>query len=161
MNEAMVEILVPLGFFAAIVLLVWVVHLSRNKAKDRQSEVVRQMIDKFSTGEAFAEAIQGPESEMLVRVLALEDEGPRKKTWIGIMIPAFILTFLGIGFFVLSWVESDGFIIPAIVIEAVGLALALASYIIWRIEERGDDRSGEGGEDVHGAVGPQPQGDIS
>ena len=138
-----VEIVVPLGFMATIVLFVWFSHASRAKAKDRQAQVVQQVIDKFSSGEAFAEAIQGPGGEMLVRALAMEDDNLKKRIWPGLLIPASILTLLGIGFFVLWLVRYDAFLTPAVVIGAVGLGLAFATYVLWRIEEQGGDEASE------------------
>ena len=139
----MVEIVVPLGFMATVVLFVWFSHNSRVKAKDRQAQVVQQVIDKFSTGEALSEAIQGPGGEMLVRVLAMEDDDLRRRIWPGLLIPASILTLLGIGFFVLWLVRYDAFLTPAVVVGAVGLGLAIAAYVLWRIEEQDGDEAGE------------------
>ena len=142
-----VEIVVPLGFMATIVLFVWFSHASRVKTKDRQAQVLQQVIDKFSTGEAFAEAIKGPGGEMLVRALAMEDDHLRKRIWPGLLIPASILTLLGIGFFVLWLVKYDTFLTPAVVVGAVGLGLAFATYVLWRIEEQGGDEASEEGVD--------------
>lgn len=139
----MVEIVVPLGFMATVVLFVWFSHASRVKTKDRQAQVVQQVIDKFSTGEALAEAIRGPGGEMLVRVLAMEDDDLKRRIWPGLLIPASILTLLGIGFFVLWLVRYDAFLTPAVVIGAVGLGLAISAYVLWRIEEQDGDEAEE------------------
>ena len=134
-----VGILVPLGLFAMVVLVVWIENITRSRQKDRQAEIVRRTIDKFSTGEAFAQAIQGPEGAQLAQLLALGNEDPPKKTWKGLFVPGSILTFLGIGFLVISWTENDALLIPAVAIGAPGLALLLSTYVMWRVEERGGD----------------------
>ena len=138
-------ILIPFGSFAMVVLLVWIQGINRKQKREQQAEIVRQVIDKFSSGEAFAQAIQGPEGSTLVQVLALENEERSKKKWKGLILPGSILTLLGIGFLVLSWTWSDDgdilfsedFLIPAVVIGAPGLAILLSMYVLWRIEERG------------------------
>ena len=140
----LVPILVPLGAMAMVVLLVWFSHATRTKEKERQAEIVRQMIDKFSTGEAFAQAIQGPEGSRLAQALALENDEPPKKTWKGLLIPASILTSMGVGFLVLAWAEDDDLLIPALVLGSAGLGLALATYVMWRVEERGSDGVSDG-----------------
>ena len=100
------------------------------------------MIEKFSSGEAFAQAIQGPAGSKLASALALEREKPSKK-WKGLFVPASILTFMGIGFSVLAFVEDDDFLIPAVIIGAVGVALAVSTYVMWRTEERDGDENAD------------------
>lgn len=100
------------------------------------------MIDKFSTGEAFAQAIQGPAGSKLASALALESEKPSKK-WKGLFVPASILTFMGIGFSVLALAEDNDFLIPAVIIGAVGVALAVSTYVMWRVEEPNGDETGD------------------
>ena len=144
----LVQVLVPLGTMAMIVLIVWFSHESKRKAKARQAEIVSQLIDKFSTGEAFAAAIQGPEGSRLAEALALEGADPPKQTWKGLFIPASVLTSLGIAFLILAGVRDDDLLIPALVIGSVGLGVALAAYVLWRVEQRNGDGSsnGEGNE---------------
>ena len=138
-NEMDAGILIPLGLFAMVVLIVWIQSTTRSRQKDRQAEIVRQMIDKFSTGEAFAQAIQGPEGALLAQLLALGNDEPPKKTWKRLFVPGSILTLLGIGFLVISLTENDDLLIPAVAIGAPGLAVLLSTYVMWRVEERGGD----------------------
>lgn len=139
--------LVPLGVFAMVVLILWFSHVTRRRAQEQRAEIIRRMIDKFSTGEAFAEAIQGPAGSKLASALALESEKPSKK-WKGLFVPASILTFMGIGFSILALVRDNDFLIPAVVVGAVGVALAASTYVMWRTEER--DNNGSGDANAHG-----------
>ena len=50
---------------------------------------------------------------------------------------------MGIGFFVLALVVDDDLLIPAVIIGAVGVALAVSTYVMWRTEERDDNGSGD------------------
>ena len=133
--------LVPLGVFAMVVLILWLSHVTRRRAQEQRAEIVRRMIEKFSTGEAFAQAIQGPAGSKLASALTLETEKPSKK-WKGLFVPASILTLMGIGFAVLALVRDDDFLIAAVVVGAVGVALALSTYVMWRVEERNGDQTG-------------------
>ncbi len=133
--------LVPLGVFAMVVLILWLSHVTRRRAQEQRAEIVRRMIEKFSTGEAFAQAIQGPAGSKLASALTLETEKPSKK-WKGLFVPASILTLMGIGFAVLALVRDDDFLIAAVVVGAVGVALALSTYVMWRVEERNGDKTG-------------------
>ena len=133
--------LVPLGVFAMVVLILWFSHVTRRRAQEQRAEIIRRMIEKFSTGEAFAQAIQGPVGSKLASALTLESEKP-SKIWKGLFVPASILTFMGIGFAVLALLRDEDFLIPAVIIGAVGVALALSTYVMWRAEERDGDESG-------------------
>ena len=145
-------IIIPLGAFAMVVLLVWIQGINRRRQREQQAETVRQVIDKFSSGEAFAQAIQGPEGSSLVQVLALANEEGSKKKWKGLILPGSILTLLGVGFLILSWWSNwDDLLIPAVAIGAPGLATLLSMYVMWRIEERG-------GEGATGVEGHRPAG---
>lgn len=147
------NVLVPLGAMAMVVLIVWLNHQKRIKRQDRQAELTRKLIDSFSSGEAFAEAVQGPTGSKLVDALAMQSEEPAKSRWPGLFIPASILTMLGLGFFVLAAVNSRGFLIPGIIVSAIGAALLLSTFVLWRVEKR--DRadasaaSGEGDDPAH------------
>ena len=109
------NILVPLGVFAMVVLILWFSHVTRRRAQEQRAEIIRRMIEKFSTGEAFAQAIQGPVGSKLASALALESEKPSKK-WKGLFVPASILTFMGFGFSILALVRDEDFLIPAVII---------------------------------------------
>jgi hypothetical protein len=78
----------------------------------------------------------------LASALALESEKPTKK-WTGLFVGASILTFIGIGFSVLALVRDEDFLIPAVIIGAVGVALAASTYVMWRVEERDSDETGD------------------
>ena len=130
-----------------VVLILWFKHVTRRRAQEQRAEIIRRMIDKFSTGEAFAEAIQGPAGSKLASALALEREKPSKK-WKGLFVPASILTFMSIGFSVLALVHDNDFLIPAVIIGAVGVALAVSTYVMWRTEDR--DNNGSGGAKTNG-----------
>ena len=133
--EAFMSLLVPFAFFAMIVLIVWFTNVTRRRDTDRRAELIRQLIDKFSTGEAFAEAMQSPEGSKLADALSLSREQP-KRAWVGLFIPGSILTALGLGFVLLSMTMGDVYRIPAVVIGSVGIAVLVSSYVAWRVDRK-------------------------
>lgn len=142
MGMWMQNTLVPLGVFAMVVLIIWLSHVTRRRAQEQRAEIIRRMIDKFSTGEAFAQAIQGPEGSKLASALALEGGKPSKK-WTGLFVGASILTFMGIGFAVLALVRDEDLLIPAVILGATGVGIAVSAYVMWRVEERNSDETGD------------------
>lgn len=141
--EAVLSLLVPFAFFAMIVLIVWFTNVTRRRDTDRRAELIRQLIDKFSTGEAFAEAMQSPEGSKLADALSLSRERP-KRAWVGLFVPGSILTAIGLGFVFLSLTMGDVYRIPAVVICSVGIALLVSSYVTWRVDRDDTDESGNG-----------------
>lgn len=137
------SVLIPIAFFAMITVVVWLGTVNRRRDTDRRAELIRQLIDKFSTGEAFAQAMQSPEGSRLADALSLSSERP-KRAWVGLFVPGSILTALGLGFVGLSLMMDDVYRIPAVVIGSVGVALLVSSYVAWRVDRDEADLSGEG-----------------
>lgn len=142
MQETFISVLVPFAFFAMIVLIVWFTNVTRRRDTDRRAELIRQLIDKFSTGEAFAQAMQSPEGSKLADALSLSRERP-KRAWVGLFVPGSILTAMGLGFVVLSLTMGDTYRIPAVVIGSVGIALLVSSYVAWRADRVDADENGD------------------
>lgn len=141
------SILTSIAFFAMIVAIVWLGTVTRRRDTDRRAELIRQLIDKFSTGEAFAEAMQSPAGSKLADALSLSREQPRR-AWVGLFVPGSILTALGLGFVVLSLTMGDVYRIPAVVIGSVGIALLVSSYVAWRADRNDSDHSAGESEDA-------------
>ena len=151
--EMLEDVLIPLGLFAMVVLIVWIETVSHRRDRERRAELIRKLIDKFSTGEGFAQAMRGPGGSNLAEVLSLEKEKP-KKLWVGLFIPGAILTFLGIGFFVLAAVEDEDFLVPGVVISSVGAALLLSAYVASRAEYKVREKEVENESPTSSSLGP-------
>ena len=136
------SILIPLAFFAMVVAIVWIGTVTRRRDTDRRADLIRQLIDKFSTGEAFAQAMQSPEGAKLADALSLSQQQP-KRAWVGLFVPGSILTAMGLGFVLLSVTMGGIYRIPAVVIGSVGVALLVSSYVVRRVERADTDESGD------------------
>ncbi len=137
------SVLIPIAFFTMIAVIVWLGTVTRRRDTDRRAELIRQLIDKFSTGEAFAQAMQSPEGSKLADALSLSREEP-KRAWVGLFVPGSILTALGLGFVGLSLMMDQVYRIPAVVIGSVGVALLVSSYVAWRVDRDDKDESSDG-----------------
>ncbi len=149
------NVLVPLGFLAFVVVIIWLNHEARRRAQERRADLIRQMMDKFPSGEAFAQAFQGPGGSKLMEAFELQDDSPAraKKGWIGLFIPASILSALSLGFLVLHLVSEQDFLRPAVIIGSVGGALALSTYAMWRVDKANLEKAHERAEDHPGVDG--------
>ena len=137
------SVLIPIAFIAMLTVIVWLGTVERRRNTDRRAELIRQLIDKFTTGEAFAQAMQSPEGSKLADALSLSREQP-KRVWVGLFVPGSVLTALGLGFVLLSFMMDVVYRIPAVVIGSVGVALLVSSYVAWRVDRDDRDESGAG-----------------
>ncbi len=141
------DTLVPLAGIAMIVLIVWTANLTRQKESKRRAALIGQLIDKFSTGEEFAKAMQGPKGRRLAQTLSLEHDKSRQ-LWVGLFVAGTVLACLGLAFFALAAIDDNDFVIPAFIVSSIGAAL-LVSALVTRRAEGKDDNSGDGRDKGH------------
>ena len=125
---------VPLAGIAMIVAIVWFANVTRRREVEHRADVLRHLVDKFPSGDAFVEAMQGPEGRRLAETLSMEPTRPRKPGWVRLFVGGAILSCLGIGFFVLSAVVDDDFMIPGVITFALGTGLLLSAYVARRAD---------------------------
>ena len=133
--------LIPLAGIAMIVAIVWFAHTTNRRRAELRAELTRKLIDKFSSGERFTAAMQGPEGARLLRTLSLEDSAEPK--WVGLVVPGAILAGLGLGFFVLAIFKGSDFLIPGVICCSVGAGLLVSAYVARRAGTRNGDSDGE------------------
>lgn len=125
------EILVPLATFTFVALIVWIRSVNTRMVKERRVDLIRQLIDKFSTGEALASAMESPEESRLLEFLALETKSNRDKlSTLGLYL-GMVPFCLGIGFFILRFSSASHFLIPAVILTSIGVGI-LASTLLAR-----------------------------
>ena len=124
-------LLIPMSTIAMVVLIVWIYSISRREAIEQRANLIRHMVDNFSSGEAFAEALQGPDGSRLAETLSLEEVKPRQG-WMGLFIGGAISGCLGLGFFVLAVIRGNYFVIPGVILFAVGTGMLVSAYVARR-----------------------------
>ena len=112
--------LVPLGFFAMIVLVIWVVHRSKEIRAKARAETQRLFLDKFESGKELAEFIESENGKRFMQELS---EGPaddfddhRRR---GLIVPGLILSFMGVGMMTLTFMGND-MIVPGVILFCIG-----------------------------------------
>jgi hypothetical protein len=118
-----------LASFTAAILIVYFTSRSRQRRIEVQAEMQAKLIDRFGTapeliaflqsepGRQFANGVQmAPTLLMQDRVLA----GFRR---------AVVLTVLGLGFLFLTYAADRDFLIPAVIILALGIGYLLAGLL--------------------------------
>ena len=144
-NLAMLTgLVIPLAGIAMIVAIVWFVNVTRRREVKHRADVLRHLVDKFPSGDAFVKAMQGPEGRRLAETLSMEHTRPKKPGWGRLFTGGAILSCLGSGFFVLFAFEDDDFIIPAVIVFALGTGLLLSAYVARRADQAEIGRGEQG-----------------
>jgi hypothetical protein len=123
------EILIPIAFFAMIVLIVFVVARRRQAELRARAEFQKQILDKFGSGKEFAEFMASEGSQRFLASLSAQTMAPRYRVMRG-MRGGIVLAALGLGFLLLAGLRH-GFIVPGVLCLALGagfLISAAASY---------------------------------
>ena len=135
-NLAMLTgLVIPLAGIAMIVAIVWFVNVTRRREIEHRADVLRHLVDKFPSGDAFVKAMQGPEGQRLAETLSMDHTRRKRPGWVGLFVGGAILACLGVGFFVLAAFVDDDFVVPGAIVFALGTGLLLSSYVARRAEQ--------------------------
>jgi hypothetical protein len=135
-------VLVPLAFFAMILAIVWLAMRKRQAQIRARSEFHKQLLDKFASGKEFAEFLESKGSQRFLEELGSLGGGPYERT-LGSLRAGVILAVLGLGFFALSLMRR-GFMIPGVIIFALGVGFLLAAAISHRLAKQWNQERGAG-----------------
>lgn len=124
----------PIAGMVFVCLIIFVAHRSKRLRTEAQRDVQLALLNKFTTAEEMTRFLQTDEGRRLVDQLALPSEDDPRHQAVGLLIPGFVLTSLGLAFVVLHWVMgADGYLVPAIITGFLGLgffgASGLALYL--------------------------------
>jgi hypothetical protein len=127
--EAAVGFLVPLGAFAMVVLIVWLVHLSNKNKIREQAELQRHFLNKFGTGQELTQFLETPQGQRFLKEMTIKDDarGPKERI-IGSVKGGIVLLALGVAFFALLRIEHD-LIYPAVILLALGIGLLISAAV--------------------------------
>ena len=139
-----VAFLVPLGAFAMVVMIVWLVHLSNKHKIGQQAELQRHFLNKFGTGVELTQFLETPQGQRFLKEMTIKDDarGPKERI-IGSVKGGIVLLALGVSFFALLRIEHD-LIYPAVILTALGIGLLISAAIScwlskkWNILEERD-----------------------
>jgi hypothetical protein len=93
---------VMLGFFALVLLIVWLLVRKSQASTQARAELYRQVLDKFSSGREFAEFVESSGSERILEGLWSERMNAKEQI-LRRLGTGIVLTVLGLGLLALSW----------------------------------------------------------
>ena len=131
---ALIPILTPLGFFAMVVLLVWLGNRKSQARIQARAEVQKRLIDKFDSGRELAEFLGSEGSKRLLEALG-EDKHSSRKWVLTMMTVGVVLSAFGIGFLAVMWKEPD-LVFPAGIFLSLGIGFLIAAVVSYRLSKK-------------------------
>jgi hypothetical protein len=131
---------VPLGLFTMIVLIVWLIYRSRQAQAQAQAGFQKQLMEKFSSGQEFAQFLESPAGQQYMRSMWSENRWEQGRVLRGVR-GGLICTLMGLAFLALSVMKHQpGEIDPGVLFLAVGIGLLISAAISHRMSERARDQ---------------------
>lgn len=125
-------VLVPLAFFATILVIAWLVVLYRRSQAQARAQFQKQVLDKFTSGREFAEFLESPASKRFLDELG--SRGPKEQI-LSSMRTGIVLAALGFGLLALS-LAKRGFLIPGVLALALGAGFLIATAVSYRLSKQ-------------------------
>ena len=128
------EILIPIAFFAMIVLIVFVVARRRQAELRARAEFQKQILDKFGSGKEFADFLGTDASQRFFAALSSPMMGPRYRI-LRTMRGGITVAVLGLGFLLLTGVRH-GFVVPGVLLLALGAGLLISAATSYHFSKK-------------------------
>ena len=124
-------ILLPLGFFAALVTIAWLIGRVIQARVVKQADTQQQLLAKFGSGRELAEFMETEGGRQFMR----QFESNPDRMILGSLSSGVVFSFLGMGFFGLMTRDSD-FLTHGVITLALGIGLIVAAIVSRRLSER-------------------------
>jgi hypothetical protein len=129
-----VEILVPIAFFAMVIVIFWLVIRQRQARIQARGEFQKQMLDKFNSGRELGEFLESKGGQQFLSELRSQSLGSKDRI-LKAMQNGIVLAVLGLGMLGLSLVKG-GFLVPAVLALALGVGFLISTAIAIRLSRK-------------------------
>ena len=124
-------ILIPFGFIVALVAIVWLIGRVIQGRHAKQADTQQRLLAKFESGQELAEFMETEGGREFLR----QFESNPHRMILGSLSAGVVLSFLGLGFFVLTPLDSD-FVFHGVITLALGIGLIVAALISRRLSAK-------------------------
>jgi hypothetical protein len=133
------EVMVPIAFFVAIVVIIWLANRRKQAQALAMAEVRKQVLAKFESGQELAAFLESKGGQQFLGV------AERRATSQMRFLPAgLVTTMLGLAFLGLTILRKN-FIVPAALLLAVGIGLLISAAIAHKLASSKKDETIEPG----------------
>jgi hypothetical protein len=128
--------LVPIGVFAMVVMIVWLVHLAKQKRLSEQAELQKHFLNKFNSAQELTQFLDTPQGQSFLKDMRIGGDaaGPKDRI-IRSVKGGILLLALGAGFLILLRFERD-LIYPAAILLALGVGFLIGATVSYWLSKR-------------------------
>ncbi len=128
--------LVPLAFFATVILMFWLVMRKRQAAAKAREEFNKQLLDKFSSGREFGEFLESDGGKEFLAGLQTQTQGRAAMDQVLRGVRTGILTTtIGLGLLGVA-ILRHALVVPGVITVAVGVGFLLSAAITKRLSNQ-------------------------
>lgn len=128
------DVLVPIALFAMVVLLVWFGIKVKKTRIQEQADLRKRLLDKFNSGLELTEFLASPQGQNFLKDEQTGQKSPRGRI-ISSIGSGVVLVMLGAAFVGLNRLQ-EGFIIPGVILLALGVGVLVASAISYYLYKK-------------------------
>ena len=132
----MIPIVGILSSFGAAVLIVFFVTRARQRNVELQAEMQSKLIERFGSAPEMISFLQSPAGREFVSGVRIAPINQTRERILGGFTRSIVLTALGAGFLLLTFLEEDAFVIPGTILLSLGLGYFIATIVSWRLSSR-------------------------
>ena len=132
----MIPIVGILSSFGAAVLIVFFVTRARQRNVELQAEMQSKLIERFGSAPEMINFLQSPAGREFVSGVRIAPINQTRERILGGFTRSIVLTALGAGFLLLTFLEEDAFVIPGTILLSLGIGYFIATIVSWRLSSR-------------------------
>ena len=131
-----IPIIISLGFFAMVVIIVWLGTSSKNRRAQVQADVQSKLIERFGTAKEFIDFLQSPAGREFVTGVEVTTTLYARDRIISGFSKGTVLSLLGLGFLAI-WVadHNRGFMYPGFILLGLGAGFFLSTLVALKLQK--------------------------
>jgi len=134
--QNLVAILVPSGFFALTGFIIWLLVRAYQEKLRARADLYRELLTKFSSGQELGEFLSTEEGKNFLQNFWSTRTDPRER-FVKAIGAGLVMTFLGVGFLVLT-PKEPGLMIAGVLVVALGVGFLVAGGVSYRLSKKLD-----------------------
>lgn len=135
----MIPIVGILASFSAAVLIVYFITRAKQRRVELQAEMQSRLIDRFGSGPELTEFLQSPAGKQFVGTVQAAPTLMTRERIMGGFTRSIVLTALGAAFMFLTfWDRDDDWVVPAAILLFLGLGYFIATVVSYKLSKRID-----------------------
>lgn len=135
----LIPIIAILSSFTAAVLIVYFISRAKQRRAELHAEMQSRLIDRFGTGPELSAFLQSPAGKQFVGTVQAAPALMTRERIMGGFTRSIVLTALGAAFMFLTfWDRDDDWVVPAAILLFLGLGYFIATMVSYKLSKKID-----------------------